>query len=585
VLIPYTLKNKLILYFSIVFILVSLCITFYYSNYTKNLLEKNIVENTQNNLTYILSNIDRQIQQCQELSDWLYINRNLDKVLTRDYTDSNYNFDYDISAAYKEISNRVTNSSIGKYVVSIIIEGKNKVDLKLYSEADFIDINKMKTTEWFQRGERSEVFVCAGMEENLAKERYNNYFLPFIRKVIFSDTRKTIGWQVIGISPDLIRNSVKDFEVPDNDLLLILDMQNKCMYSSDNKLLGQDLSGAIPIPDQNDKFFYSTVFGKKVLVAYHKSSYSNYQIVQLVDYSIIEDQRTNATKIAFLILGITITVGCLLTTFLSSNLTKPLRRIMHRMDCISKGNFNVVPELEGNDEIGELGKGINQLATNINQLLIKVKEDENAKKELEFKVLENQINPHFVYNTLNSIKVMAMMQKADGIYETVTALGALLKETSKGAMDHITLEEEINLLDKYITIQKIRKKGLIQVNYSIDNELLHCKIPKFTLQPIVENSIVHGFEGKKGLGKLDISAHFVDGNDIVIEIKDNGVGIPQDKLETILQKDKTQGERYNSVGLVNINERLKLTYGEKYGLSFESKCMEYSIVKILIPRE
>ncbi len=583
-LIPYTLKNKLILYFSTVFILVSLCISYYYSNYTKNLLEKNIVDNTQNNLRYILSNIDRQIRQCQDLSDWLYINRNLDKLLIRDYTDSKYNFDLDISATYKEINDRITNSSIGRYVVSVLIEGKNKVNLKLYSEADFIDINKMKTTTWFQKGEDSEVFAFAGIEENLAKERYNKFFIPFVRKIIFSDSRKTIGWQVIGISPDLIRNSIRDFEVPENDLLLIMDRQNKCIYSSQNKLLGQDLSQSISLPDQNKKSFYSTVFGKKVLVVYHKSAYSNYQIVQLVDYSFIEEQRTNATKILFLILGITVTVGCLFTIFLSGNLTKPLRRIMNRMDCISKGNFHVEPELEGNDEIGELGKGINQLATNVNQLLLKVKNDEIAKKELEFKVLQSQINPHFVYNALNSIKVMAMIQKADGIYETATALGALLKETSKGAMNHITLEEEINLLDQYITIQKVRKKGMIQVSYSIDSQLLSCKIPKFTLQPIIENSIVHGFEGKKGLGILEISAVLVE-NDILIEIRDNGVGIPQDRIETILQKDYSRGERYNSVGLMNINERIKLTYGEKYGLSFESKYMEYSIVKILIPKE
>jgi two-component system sensor histidine kinase YesM len=176
------------------------------------------------------------------------------------------------------------------------------------------------------------------------------------------------------------------------------------------------------------------------------------------------------------------------------------------------------------------------------------------------------------------------MQKADGIYETASALGALLKETSKGAMSKITIQEELNLLDKYITIQKIRRKGLIQVNYSIIDEILLYKIPKFTFQPIVENSIVHGFEGKKGIGILDITAGF-SGEDILIEIRDNGVGIPQDKISHILQKDSTKGERYNNVGLMNINERIKLTYGEKYGLSFESKYMEYSTVKIFIPGE
>ncbi|HEY5584811.1 MAG TPA: histidine kinase [Ruminiclostridium sp.] len=582
----YTLKNKLIFYFSIIFIIVSLSISFFYSNYTKDLLEQNIIDNTQNNLNYILSNVDQQLRQCQELSDWIYLNRNLDKILVRDYSDSTYNFDYDISTAYKVLSDRILNSSIGKYIVSVIIEGKNNMYLKLFEEADTIDIKTLKATEWFQKGISTENFLFNGIEDNLAKDKVNSKFLPFARKVIFADTRKSIGWQVISFSPELISNSIKDFEVPLGDFLFLLDGKGRCLYSSNKKYLGQDLSNTITMPSKEDTkdHFVSSFLGEKVLVVYEKSAYSNFKIVHLVDYSTFEEQRTTATKIALFIIVITITFSCLLTVFLSSNLTRPLGRIKYRMDCISKGNFHLEPKLEGNDEIGELGKGINQLAININQLIDKVKNEENAKKELEFKVLQSQINPHFVYNALNSIKVMAMMQKADGIYETVSALGDLLKETSKGAMTQITIQEELNLLDKYIIIQKIRRKGLIQVNYSIDSEVLLCKIPKFTLQPIIENSIVHGFEGKKGIGILNISAGFIK-DDIIIEVRDNGVGIPQDRISNILQKDVKRGERYNSVGLINIDERIKLTYGERYGLSFESKYMEYSIVKICIPKE
>ncbi|MHB8061573.1 MAG: sensor histidine kinase [Ruminiclostridium sp.] len=582
----YTLKNKLILYFSIIFIIVSLCISFFYSNYTKDLLEQKIIDNTQNNLNYILSNVDQQLRQCQELSDWIYLNRNLDKILVRNYSDPKYNLEYDISAAYKVLNDRILNSSIGKYMVSVIIEGKNSVYLKLFEEADYIDIKALKATEWFQEGIATEKFLCNGIEDNLAKKKVNStLFFPFARKVIFADTRKQIGWQVISFSPELISSSIRDFEVPQGDFLFLVDEQGRCLYSSNSKYLGQDLSDSIALSNKESvKDHYITTFlGEKVLAVTQKSAYSNFKIVHLVDYSIIEEQRTTATNIAFIIIIITITISCLLTVFLSSNLTRPLRRIKNRMDYISKGNFRLEPELEGNDEIGELGKGINQLAFNIDELISKVKSEEHAKKELEFKVLQSQINPHFVYNALNSIKVMAMMQKADGIYETVTALGDLLKETSKGAMSQITIEEELKLLDKYITIQKIRKKGLIQVIYSIDNEVVLYKIPKFTLQPIIENSIVHGFEGKKGVGILNISASIVEDN-ILIEIRDNGVGIPQDKISSIL-KDTKKGERYNNVGLINIDERIKLTYGEQYGLSFESKHMEYSIVRINIPKK
>jgi two-component system sensor histidine kinase YesM len=470
-------------------------------------------------------------------------------------------------------------------MVSVIIEGKNNVYLKLFEEADYIDINKLKANEWFQKGLSTEKFSGNGIEDNLATKKNSRLFIPFARKVIFADTRKQIGWQVISFSPELISSSIKDFEVPPGDFLFLLDEQGRCIYSSNNKYLGQDLSSTLPVSskESNKDHFVTTFLEEKVLAVIQKSAYSNFKIVHLVDYSIIEEQRTTATNIAFIIIVITITFSCLLTVFLSSNLTRPLRRIKNRMDYISKGNFHLEPELEGNDEIGELGKGINQLAFNINQLISKVKSEEQEKKELEFKVLQSQINPHFVYNALNSIKVMAMMQKADGIYETVTALGDLLKETSKGARSQITIAEELNLLDKYIIIQKIRKKGLIQVNYSVDNEVMLYEIPKFTLQPIIENSIVHGFEGKKGVGILNISASIVD-DKILIEIRDNGVGIPQDKISSFL-KAATNGERYNNVGLINIDQRIKLTYGEQYGLSFESKHMEYSIVRISIPKE
>jgi len=234
--------------------------------------------------------------------------------------------------------------------------------------------------------------------------------------------------------------------------------------------------------------------------------------------------------------------------------------------------------------MGVLGKGMNQLSSNVEQLMNKIKEEEKTKSKLEFKVLQNQINPHFVYNVLNSIKVMAMIQKSEGIYETATALGVLLKETSKGARDRITIKEELVLLDKYIDIQKIRKKGMIQVNYHVEAEIEAYKIPRFTLQPIAENAIVHGFEEKKGIGVLDVFVRS-EGDDMVIEMRDNGVGIPEDRINTIMEGGTKENIKFNNVGLNNINDRIKLIYGDGYGISIESRYMEYTVVKIRIRKE
>jgi hypothetical protein len=252
---------------------VSLSISFYYANYTKDLLEKNIVDNNRNNLKYILSNVDNQMHLCQELSDWIYLNRYLEKVLIRDYSDSKYNFDQDISQAYKVLNDMISNSAIGKYVVSVIIKGKNNIDLKLFYESDHIDINTLINTEWFKKGLANEYFSNTGIEDNIAKERVNSKFIPFVRKIIFADTRKQIGWQVLGFSPDLIRNSVKDFEVPTGDLLFLLDEQGRCLYSSSNKYLGENLTGILPMPDKESKetHFFASFLNRKVMIFYEKS--------------------------------------------------------------------------------------------------------------------------------------------------------------------------------------------------------------------------------------------------------------------------------------------------------------------------
>ena len=581
----YTLKNKLILYFTIAIAALSLFISIYYFYYARDLIDEKVIENSQKDIEYILSNVDSQIKLVENLSDWIYMNRDLDKVLMRDYSDEDNNYDYDISTAMKALYSRIFNSSIGKYMNSIVIEGNNGVYLKLYEESDNISIEDLKSEEWFIRNRHSDVFVFNGIRDNLAKNRVNDFFIPFVRKVIYADSRKAIATQFMSFSPSLIADSIKGFNLPKDELLLVVDGSGRCVYSSNRAYLGVDIKSEFNDLDYRNKegHFFAEIDGDKKLVAHHKSNYSKLEIMHMIDYSILQHERTYITKVTIIIAAITITIGCLLTIFLSTNLTRPIRRIMNRLECISKGNFDIDTNLEGNDEIGELGKKINYLALNIDQLFEKVKKEEAAKKDLEFKVLQSQINPHFVYNALNSIKVMAMMQKADGIYETATALGVLLKETSKGAMNQITINEEINLLDKYISIQKIRKKGMIQVTYDIPEEIKDCKIPKFTLQPIVENSIIHGFEEKRGIGLLNVTATHSD-NDIYIEIKDNGVGIPQDKIVSILQKQEKTGQRYNNVGLNNINERIKLTYGEEYGLSCESKYMEYSIVRIHIPK-
>lgn len=580
-----TLKSKLIISFSFVLAVISLLLVAYFSYYTSDLLVAQTIENARANTGYQLSVIDQQIKLTEELSDWFYINRDIDKTLIRDYSDPKNNFNLDISNVLKVINNRLTSSSIGKYVTALIIHGNNDVQVTIGAEVDYLDMAALRNYPWFREGIQSFVLKWPGLEINHSKMRASEYALPIARSIIFSDSRKQIGWQYLSFSPDLIGDTVKNYDLADGDNLFVLDSEGRCVFSSLAGYQGQDMAEYDlfnSIIGQSG-YLLSEFDGLRYLSVYDTSAYSGLQIVQLINHKSIDEQRRNALRIAIALLLVIIVVGIFTTAFLSQKMTRPLSRLLAQIGLISKGDFQVSPEIEGEDEFGVLGKGVNHLASSVSKLMDELKEDEKKKHELEFKVLQSQINPHFVYNVINSIKVMAMIQKSDGIYQTATSLGALLKEISKGNRDLITMQEELTLLEHYIEIQKIRKNGLIQFVYSIEKDLELCRIPRFTLQPIVENAIIHGFEGKRGMGKITVNVTS-DNDDILIEVLDNGNGIPPDKLTTIMKQDGSSQATYSNVGLINIDERIKLLYGHEYGLSITSQFQQFTRVLIRIPK-
>lgn len=209
------------------------------------------------------------------------------------------------------------------------------------------------------------------------------------------------------------------------------------------------------------------------------------------------------------------------------------------------------------------------------------------RNKLEFKVLQNQINPHFLYNTLNSIKWMATLQKNTPIRDMTGALGRLLQNISKGTAVKIPIYEEMSVLDDYILIQNVRYNGKIQVRYHItDKDITQAYILKFTIQPIIENAIFHGIEPKGEEGRIDIILER-ENNAILIHVADDGVGMNPEQIEAVLSgKQEIEHKRgLNGIGIRNIRDRIQMTYGKEYGLFIDSVPGEYTKVTIKIPYE
>ena len=268
----------------------------------------------------------------------------------------------------------------------------------------------------------------------------------------------------------------------------------------------------------------------------------------------------------------------LMQHWLERVITRPVEALQKRIETVGSGSFAPDRTVEWNNELGDIGRGINQLAENVDSLMTRRVEDERRKQELEYRMLQNEVNPHFIYNTLNSIRWMATIQHAPGIAEMVTAFARLTKSISKGTQKLVPLQEELALLNDYFTIQQYRYGGDLEIEVSrIESETLcrDCMIPRFTLQPLVENAIFHGLEPKGGHGSvlLDISTD-PDTGDVLLRITDDGVGMPPEQVAHLLDEPAEgaeKAEKFRHVGLWNVNRRIRYSFGEGYGLTIESE--------------
>jgi two-component system sensor histidine kinase YesM len=261
------------------------------------------------------------------------------------------------------------------------------------------------------------------------------------------------------------------------------------------------------------------------------------------------------------------------------------------MKKVESGNKHEDIELDRNDELGYLSESFNKMSKKIDYLVNRIYKEEIALKEAEIKALQAQINPHFLFNTLENINWMAQLNGVPEISDTVSALAKLI-DGSIGRGDRmIAFREELEYIENYMTILKNRYENKLEVIKTLDEELMDIKIPRLLIQPLVENAVKHGIEKSRRNGVIRLSAYREDSH-VVFQVVDNGIGMKPEELEALnlrLQKDalinegNSTGAAGKSIGLENVNRRIKLLYGSTYGVEIESSYDEYTRVIVRLP--
>ena len=417
--------------------------------------------------------------------------------------------------------------------------------------------------------------------------------IPVARKLTLSGTGREAHICAF-VSPSLITAALKGFTMPEGSSLLW--QMGGRYYSINGNILTEEPLSDIPaeqldvdmLDDSTEVYSIAAGHNAQLVVRYPIGVHDLY-LIEIIPNGPLQRQIPYLSDSLVISLLAILVLGLLLAFLLHHMITPPITALQNRITKISSGDFSFDPAIEWNNELGDIGRGINSMSASVTALMDHRLEDEKQKQDLEYRMLQNQINPHFIYNTLNSIKWMATIQHAPGIAEMVTALSRLLKSVSKSNERLVPLYEEFALLNDYFTIQQYRYGGTItlDVSYIEDEKLNHsCLIPRFTLQPLVENAIFHGIEPKGSAGEVTLRVERDTANgDVLIRLTDDGIGMTAEQAAKALQEPGPEeaAAKYRHVGMWNVHKRLQYSFGEAYGLSIESEPGVGTTVMVRLP--
>lgn len=403
------------------------------------------------------------------------------------------------------------------------------------------------------------------------------------KKILDKSSGKKLGILFITIKEISIYNVYRGVGSVSEKGYLIVDNSGLIVSSKDKSELFQPFEYKFLnylMAENNYTSKIEHIDGEKVLFTSDPIKSLGWYLIDEIHFNEINSSANKVTIIIVVVGILCIFIYLLGAIVLSNIISKPILQLTEKMQKVKEGNFDVHYDIDSTDEIGMMASVFNKMTTKIKELLTEVEFEQGKKREFELALMQSQIKPHFLYNTLDLIYILCKMGQNEEAKETTKALADFYKVILSNGCEMITIREEIRNIDNYLYIQKSRYSDVFDYKINISNEILDYNIPKLTIQPIVENAIYHGLKPKGSLGSIVIEGFFEE-DKIVIFVRDDGVGIEADKLEHLLEN---KHDIKKSFGIRNVNERLRLYFGESYGLKLESKCGIGTTIAVILPK-
>ncbi|MBU5351693.1 cache domain-containing sensor histidine kinase [Paenibacillus silvae] len=390
------------------------------------------------------------------------------------------------------------------------------------------------------------------------------------RKIHDVSNGKLLGVIVVSIDIKFIEIVNRNLQEGLRSRFMIIDEDEKIVYNVNEQLIGTLF---------RDNVRPSEAYNVVVTSPLSQQKWTTYVYMPLEELT--ADGKILGRNLVTLAIVMSL-FAAVISVFLSHVITRPIKKLLNNIRLVEKGQFEHVQDIRSRDEIGHLSTRFNRMSHELKRMVERMQQEEVEKAAAEMRALHDQINPHFLYNTLGSVKWIASMQHADKIVDMTDALISMLRYATRSDGSLVRIREELNHIMHYVTIQNVRYYGSIQMRYEIEESLLDYVMPKMILQPIVENAFFHGLAEVEEDGVITIRIQ-PQGSEICIEVGDNGTGMDADTIRSLMEDRNEPGSGGRGIGLYNVQRRIQLHFGSPYGVEVHSEIGKGTTFKILLP--
>lgn len=515
----------------------------------------------------IADRITRVLKDAENCSNYLTVNIN--KVMEKKKATEKISL-----AEQKAITNEL-------YVAKIVFDEINSIAFissnnKIFVSDNTILINKDNILESTQLAKlkktsgKSIWFPC--VTRDFLVSDITEPVLTLGKKVVQINTGETLGYIFVNVDisaiENILTNQLINYRLEDKEGIVI-----SSVVSSEYI----DESNVKALVEQSEKNQVKGYHGRKYYISGYEIADYGWELIGITD---LNEFNVEAKKILYMLIVIAfaaLSLEILLSNYLSRIITVPLQKLKTGAEEIAGGNMSLRLQFKNEDEIGQLGNSFNYMTEQVQELLVKVDYEARKKQEYELSLLHEQVKPHFLYNSLDIIIKLSEMNRNKEARRAIRRLADYYRNSLSDSKEIVTISQEIKIVEDYLELQRIRYNDIFTYEVEVDEDILQMMIPKLTLQPLIENAIYHGLKYKEETGKLRITGKRTE-EGVVLSVMDNGAGMDLENREAILQ-NQPEGH----FGVYSVNHRIKLFFGEQYGITVQSEVGEGTQIDIMLP--